>query len=323
MQTRPFEQTGKSVSTVGYGAWAIGGSMWGGPRDAEAVPALEKALDLGVTLIDTALVYGDGHSEELVGRVLKARKAWDQVLVATKVPPKNLEWPGKNGTPVQEAFPRDWVIRCAERSLRNLGHEPLDLLQLHVWADNWINELDWYEGFEKLREQGKVRWFGVSLNDHRPDEGVALARSGLVQSLQVIYNVFDQSPEDALFPAAQAGKVAILARVPLDEGSLTGKFTDATRFPKGDFRQEYFGGGLLHETIRRVKTIQPILKPHGSTLAQAALRFCVSHPAVTSVIPGMRSPTQAEDNCAAGSLGPLPGNVLVSLKPHRWIPRRG
>jgi aryl-alcohol dehydrogenase-like predicted oxidoreductase len=320
MKTRRLGKSGVSVSEIGFGAWAIGGSMWGGPRDDDAQRALARARarDAGVTLIDTALVYGDGHSERLIGSFVR-HTPWPGLVIATKVPPKSMEWPARPGAKLRDFFPAQWIRACCERSLRNLGVERLDLLQLHVWADAWTAEGEWHDAMVKLREEGKIRLIGISINSHDPRSAVGVVRAGRVDALQVFYNVFDQSPEDELFPACLARGVGVLARVPFDEGSLTGKLREDTRFPPGDFRNEYFAGQLLRETVRRVEALRPILEGAAPSMARGALRFCLSHPAVSTVIPGMRNPPQVDENCAASDDGPLSPEVLQRLRPHRWV----
>jgi aryl-alcohol dehydrogenase-like predicted oxidoreductase len=315
MRTRTLGRTGLELSEIGSGAWAIGGGMWGGRRDADAEATLERARELGCNFIDTALVYGEGHSERLVGAFVRRHP---EILVATKVPPKNRQWPARPGISAGDAFPKGWITECCERSLRNLGLPRVDLLQLHVWADAWTAVDEWYEAVTRLQKDGKVRFIGVSINSHDPKSAVALIRSGRVDALQVFYNVFDQSPEDELFPACVEHQVGVLARVPLDEGALTGKLRKDTVFPPGDFRSDYYAG-RLEETVDRAERLRPILEGAAGTMARGALRFCLSHPAVTAVIPGLRSPAQAEENCAASDAGALPPNVLSQLRPHRWV----
>ena len=301
---------------IGFGAWAIGGGMWGGPRDRDSRAALKRAYELGVRLIDTAAVYGSGHSERLVGEFVKSHP---DVMVATKVPPKSGRWPARPGSLPAENFPADWIVRSCERSLDNLGRSHIDLLQLHVWADSFLDSDDWYEAMVKLRQAGKIRRIGVSINSHDPASALRLVQSGRVDALQVFYNIFDQSPEDELFPACLEHKVDVLARVPFDEGSLTGKLREDTRFPEGDFRSQYFGGDLLKETVRRVEALRPILQGAAASMARGALRYCISHSAVTWVIPGVRNAAQAEEDCAAAQDGPLPDAVLKQLRAHRWV----
>jgi aryl-alcohol dehydrogenase-like predicted oxidoreductase len=318
MEHRSLGRSGVQVTGIGFGAWAIGGNMWGGTRDDDSRAALRRARERGVTLIDTALEYGDGHSEELVGQVL--REGWPGAVVATKVPPKAMQWPAPRGAALEDFFPAGWIRASCERSLRNLGVERVDLLQLHVWADAWTDRDEWYETLTALQKEGKVRLLGVSINSHDPQSAVRLARSGRVDVLQVQYNAFDQSPEDELFGACLEHGVGVLARVPFDESALTGKLTLDTKFPEGDFRADYFGGELLGETVRRVEALRPLFESAAGTMARGALRYCLSHPAVSSVIPGMRSPQQVDDNVAAADAGPLADAVVREVRAkHRWV----
>lgn len=316
MQYRTLGRTGLRVSAVGYGAWAIGGNMWGPQDDKDALAAISRAWDLGCTFYDTAAVYGDGHSEELIGRFVK--ETGHRPAIATKVPPKNYEWPARRGTPLKEAFPKAWIIEQTEESLRHLGLDCVDLQQLHVWNDEWADQDEWYEALAKLRDQGKVRFFGISLNSHDPDSGVRVAETGRVDAFQVIYNIFEQAPEDRLFPAVQKHKVGVLARVPFDESSLTGKLTKTTAFPPGDFRAGYFSGGRLAQTVDRVEALRWLVPEHAASMPEAALRFCLSHEAVSTVIPGIRNPWQAEQNLGAAGAGSLSPDALRRLKAHRW-----
>jgi aryl-alcohol dehydrogenase-like predicted oxidoreductase len=315
MKYRTLGRTGMRVSEVGVGAWAMGGAMWGGKRDSDAQGALARAHELGVNFIDTALVYGDGHSERLVGEFARAHS---DVMVATKVPPKSMQWPARPGAKVEEFFPGSWIRECCERSLRNLGLPRIDLLQLHVWSEAWADQDEWYETMVKLREEGKIRAIGVSLNSYDPKSGVRLVKAGRVDAVQVFYNIFDQSPEDELYPACLEHGVGVLARVPFDEGSLTGKLREDTKFPAGDFRAQYFAG-VLKETVQKVETMRPLLEGAAKSMARGALRFCLAHPAVSLVIPGMRNPQQAEENTAASDDGPLPPEVVQKLRPFRWV----
>jgi aryl-alcohol dehydrogenase-like predicted oxidoreductase len=315
---RALGKSGVQVSEIGFGAWAIGGNMWGGVRDDDSRAALRRARELGVNLVDTALEYGDGHSEQLVGEVV--REGWPDLVLATKVPPKAMQWPAPRDARLEDFFPAAWIRESCERSLRNLRVERIDLLQLHVWADAWTERDEWYEALDALRAQGKVRLLGVSINSHDPASAVRLARSGRVDALQVQYNAFDQSPEDELLGACLEHGVGVLARVPFDESALTGKLRLDTKFPEGDFRAEYFEGGLLAETVERVEKLRPILEGAAGTMARGALRFCLSHPAVSAVIPGMRHASQVADNVAASvEGGPLGADVLRALRPHRWV----
>ena len=316
MNSRTFGRTGVPVSEIGFGTWAMGG-MWGPRDDKLAKEALNLSLDLGVNFFDTAYVYGDGHSEQLIGEVVNERKVREKVFIATKVPPKDYHWPARTGSDVRSTFPASWIRSITEKSLRNLGVDCVDLQQLHVWASCWFQQGDWLEELQKLRKEGKVRWFGISINDHEPDTALGLVASGLVDSVQVIYNIFEQTPERALFPACQAHGVAVIARVPFDEGSLTGAFTRETVFHPDDWRARYFGGDRLRETVERVDRLKPLVGGDTKSLAQAALKFCLAHPAVSTVIPGMRRIAHVEDNVAASG-SPLSAEQLRQLRAHAW-----
>lgn len=316
MHYRRLGSTGLEVSEVGYGAWGIGAAQWIGADDAESVRALERAIDLGLNFIDTALAYGRGHSERLVGQVVRGRS--ETVHVATKVPPKSLTWPAPPGLAVQEAFPGEHVRKCAERSLRNLGMETVDLLQLHVWRDEWVDQGDWLETVKDLKREGKIRAFGISINDHEPANALRAIEAGLVDTVQVIYNVFDQSPEDELLPACEEHDVGVIVRVALDEGGLTGTITPESTFPEDDFRNEYFRGDRKREVAERVRAITADLGVADDAIAEIALRYVLSHRAVSTVIPGMRSLRNVERNTAIADGKGLPAEQVASLARHRW-----
>jgi aryl-alcohol dehydrogenase-like predicted oxidoreductase len=314
MRYRPLGRTGIEISEIGYGAWGIGGKQWLGGADDESMRALHRAIELGLNFIDTALAYGDGHSEKLVGEVVRASKAW--VYIATKVPPKNRLWPARPGIAIGEVFPYDYIVSCTEDSLRNLGVERIDLQQLHVWNPEWLTNGEWRRAFEDLKRSGKVRFVGMSISDHLPDTALDLVKTGLIDTIQVIYNVFDQSPESNLLPLAQQHRVGILARVPLDEGGLTGTITEDTVFEKGDFRAWYFRGDRKREVVEHVAALRRDIG--NASLPQTALRFCLTHPAVSTVIPGMRRVSSVESNIAASDAGPLDAKTLSKLKHHAW-----
>jgi aryl-alcohol dehydrogenase-like predicted oxidoreductase len=316
MRNRKLGSTGFEVSELGYGAWGIGGAQWKGGTDDESVRALHRAIELGVNFIDTALAYGDGHSERLVGGVVRETK--QKIYVATKVPPKNQLWPAQPGIGIEQVFPYGYIMKCTEKSLRNLGIDIIDLQQLHVWNPEWIACEDWRRAFEDLKKSGKVRAVGVSINDHQPDSALDLVNTGLIDTVQVIYNIFDQSPERNLFPLAQERNVGVIARVPFDEGSLTGSITADTQFEHDEFRAFYFRGDRKREVVEHVKALEAGLRNVDDTLAEVALRFCLSHPAVGTVIPGMRRVASVEANTAAVVKGPLDGGVREELKHHAW-----
>jgi aryl-alcohol dehydrogenase-like predicted oxidoreductase len=313
---RMLGRSGLTISDIGYGAWGIGGTQWRGATDDEALRSLRKAFELGVNFVDTALAYGDGHSEMLTGRAVKE---WGRpIVIATKVPPKNRQWPASPGSVLADVFPVTYVVECTEASLRNLGADAIDLQQMHVWNPRWTSQEEWRRVFEDLKRSGKVRHIGVSLTEHDPDSGLDLVRTGCVDAVQVIYNIFDPSAARNLFPLAKEFGVGVLARVPLDEGGLTGAITESTTFDPADFRAFYFRGKRKREVAERVVRLQQDLAPFPGSLPEIALRFCLSHPAVTSVIPGMRRIANVEANAAASDKEPLSAEILAVLARHAW-----
>jgi aryl-alcohol dehydrogenase-like predicted oxidoreductase len=316
MRTRPLGRTGMQVSEIGFGAWGIGGAQWIGARDEESRRALHRAIDLGVNLVDTALAYGNGHSERLVGRVARERR--ETLYVATKVPPKNLVWPAPRGVPVDENYPPDHVVRSAETSLRNLGSERIDLLQLHTWLDDYLDQDGWRDALLGLKRQGKVRAVGISVNDHDPGSALRAVESGLFDTVQVIYNVFDQTPEQRLLPLCREMGVGVLARVPFDEGGLTGTITPETTFPDGDWRHAYFAGDRKRQVWERNQRLQALLGAEAGTLPELALRFCLAHEAVSTVIPGMRRVESVEANVAVSDGRSLSPPLRAELRRHAW-----
>lgn len=317
MRTRRFGRLGWNVSEIGYGAWQIGGNMWGevGERDAEA--AIEAALAAGITFFDTALAYGRGRSEQLLGSVLKRTGMREKVRVATKVPPMDWAWPADHASKVRDIFPAHWIEQCSSESAENLGFAP-DIQQLHVWSDSWAADAEWSDALLALRERGLIKGFGVSINDHEPDTALKVVKSGKVDCVQVIYNVFDQTPERALFPACLEHSVAVIVRVPLDEGSLGGKLTSETKFAADDVRARYFKGERLAQAVDHVEKLRPVLENDAQTLAQGALRFCLSHDAVTTVIAGSTRPAHIRDNAAVSDLGKFDDEKIAELRPHVW-----
>ncbi|MFJ4828579.1 aldo/keto reductase [Streptomyces sp. NPDC088747] len=315
MRYRELGRSGLSVSEIGYGAWGIGESAWVGATEAESVRALHRAIDLGVNLIDTARGYGE--SERIVGRVVRERSG-DEVRVATKVPPKNRAWPAPEGLDPVETFPGEHIRASLEASLRASGLDHFDVLQFHVWSDDWLGRGDWLETIAELKREGKIRLFGVSVNDHQPDSALALVRSGAVDSVQVIYNVFDQAPADELLPACAEHGVGVIVRVALDEGGLTGAITAGSTFPEGDFRARYFRGDRPAQVEQRAAAITADLGIAPDELAEYALRFVLSSPAVSTVIPGMRSVRNVERNTALSDGRPLTPDQLTVLARHRW-----
>ncbi|MFE5676831.1 aldo/keto reductase [Streptomyces erythrochromogenes] len=315
MQYRELGRGGLRVSEIGYGAWGIGASGWVGATEDESVRALHRAAELGVNFVDTARGYGE--SERIVGRVVRERSA-DPVYVATKVPPKNGVWPAPDGLDPAEAFPGAHVRASVETSLRASGLDRFDVLQFHVWNDEWVGRGDWPETVAALKQEGKIGLFGVSVNDHRPDSVLALVRSGVVDTVQVIYNVFDQAPADELFPACLEHGVGVIVRVALDEGGLTGRVTAGSTFPEGDFRSRYFRGDRPAQVERRVDAIVADLGISREEMAETALRFVLASPAVSTVVPGMRTVRNVERNAATSDGRPIAADRLAVLAGHRW-----
>ena len=316
MQYRKLGSTESEISEVGFGAWGIGGKQWLGGQDDESLKALRRSFELGVNFVDTALAYGDGHSEQLVGQAVK--NSFSKIHVATKIPPMNGIWPATPDTPIAQVFPYDYIVRSTEESLRNLVIEQIYLQQFHVWTDAWTPTEEWKRAIEDLRRSGKVRYFGISISEHEPDTALEAIRTGLLNAVQVIYNIFDQTAETNLFPLCQQMKVGVLARVPLDEGGLTGTITEQTTFVPGEFRESYFRGDRKRQIVEHVTALQRDLAGQPGTLAEIALRFCLSHKAVTTVIPGMRRVETVESSCRASTAGPLDASTLAILKRHAW-----
>ena len=291
--------------------------MWVGASDDESVKALHRAFDLGLNFVDTALRYGDGHSEKLVGKAVKERQ--EKIYVASKVPPKNGQWPAQPGVPAEKTFPAEHVVACTEESLRNLGLERIDVQQFHVWSDEWVDQGDWLDAVQKLKEQGKIRYFGVSINDYQPENAIKLIETGAVDTVQVIYNIFEQAPEDQLLPACEQHHVGVIVRVALDEGGLTGQITPETEFEQGDFRSRYFRGDRKQQVYERVRNIVTDLEIGPEQMAETALRYVLSHNAVSTVIAGMRSVRNVEQNCKLGDGRGLQKKIVEQLKAHRWV----
>jgi aryl-alcohol dehydrogenase-like predicted oxidoreductase len=314
MRYRTYPRTGWKISVIGYGMWGMGG--WTGSDDEESLRSLDLAVELGCNFFDTAWAYGNGHSEQLLAETLR-RHADTRLYVATKVPPKDRVWPGKAETPIADVFPPDHIREYTEKSLRNLGVDTIDLQQLHVWSDAWTGDEGWKRAVEELKREKLITSFGISVNRWEPVNVLRALDSGLVDCVQVVYNIFDQNPEDELFPYCQQHGIAILARVPFDEGSLTGTLGPDSTWPQGDWRNLYFTPARLRETLERVERLLPLVPP-GQTLPELALRFILNHPAVTTTIPGMRRPAHVRANLVASDGRPLPSDLLDRLRAHRW-----
>ena len=316
MLMKQFAKSRYKISQLGFGCWGIGKTMWIGADDAESKKTLHKAIDSGINFFDTALVYGNGHSEKLVGEV--EAESGRELFIATKVPSKKNEWPASDNSTLKESFPAKYIIEKTEESLRNLKRDYIDLQQFHVWNDKWAKEDDWKEAIHKLKKDGKVRFFGISINDHQPNNGIEAGRTGLIDSFQVIFNIFEQKPSEKLFPFCHENKISILARVPFDEGALTGNIDPSTEFPVGDFRNSYFKDKRKVEVKLRADELWNDVKSETESLAEAALRYIISFEAVTSVIPGMRKEKNLNANIKSINKGPLSPELLEELKVHKW-----
>ena len=314
MKTRPLGRTQFQVSEVGTGLWGMGG--WTGSDDDQSRQSLQLACDLGCNFYDSAQAYGKGHSDTLLGGLV-AHNRQQKLIVAGKVPPKNLKWPSSPTDKIDDVFPVDHVIEYAERTRDAMNVDTVDLLQYHVWDDSWTDSPTFERGVTELKRRGLTRAFGLSLNRWEPWNGLRAIQTGLVDCVQVIYNIFDQAPEDQLFPLCAEKNIGVIARVPLDEGSLGGNLTLSTKFPASDWRATYFGPENLTQTVRRVEALRNALPPSLS-LPQVALRFVLSNPTVSTVIVGMRTQTHVRENIATSAQGPLDQALLNELKSHRW-----
>ena len=315
MNYRRFGRTGWQVSEIGYGMWGMAG--WSGSRDDESSESLQIAVDRGCNFFDTAWAYGDGHSEQLLGDLVRANQD-KRIYTATKIPPKNRKWPASEGLTLEESYPADHIEEYVRKSLANSRLDHFDLIQFHTWRDDWIDEGDPFAKLEELKRKGQLNAIGLSLNRWEPWNGIRAVDSGKVDAVQVIYNIFDQNPEDELFPACKANDTAVIARVPFDEGSLTGTLTRGSTWPEGDWRNNYFVKENLNETLDRVDKLIELLPPEMS-IAEVALRFILSNEVVSTTIPGMRKVRNVEANTAASAAGPLSKELLDHLKSFRWV----
>lgn len=314
MRHRTFGRLGWQVSEIGYGMWGMG--AWTGSDDEEALRSLEEAIDLGCNFFDTAWVYGQGRSERLLA---EARRRCPQapMFIATKIPPRNLRWPAAAGSALADVYPPDHIREYTEKSLANLGVDCVDLQQFHVWNDEWAGDQTWQRAVRDLKESGLVRAFGISVNRWEPANVLRALESDLIDSVQVVYNIFDQAPENDLFPYCQEKRIAIIARVPFDEGSLTGTLTLDSRWPEGDWRNIYFTPRNRADTLSRVDRLKSLV-PDGMDLPELALRFILGHSAVSTTIPGMRRVAHVRRNLSASDGEPLPPRLREALAAHRW-----
>jgi len=312
------------VSEIGYGMWGMGN--WSNSDDAESLSSLQAAVDLGVNFFDTAFAYGQGRSENLLGQIVRANKE-QRLYTATKVPPKNQQWPARSEFTLDDCYPPDHIEEYVHKSLRNAGLQSFDLIQFHTWEDAWVDDDRWVKKLDELRRQNLIHAVGISINRWEPWNGVRAVRSGRIDSVQVIYNIFDQNPEDELFPACRDLNVAVIARVPFDEGTLTGTLTKESKWPEGDWRNTYFVRENLIPSIEHADALKALIKDwnesHGDraplTMPEVALRFILSNAEVSTVIPGMRKLSHVQSNITASDAGPLPAELLDELRKHRWV----
>ncbi len=315
MNYRRFGRTGWKVSELGHGMWGMGG--WTGSDDEESRNSLQRAVDLGCNFFDTAWAYGSGRSEKLLGWLVR-QNAGKKLYTATKIPPKNFRWPSRREFGLDDCFPPDHIEQYVHSSLQNLGLESIDLIQFHTWEDGWLENDRWVKKVDDLRAQGLIHALGISINRWEPWNGVRAVEAGLIDAVQVIYNIFDQNPEDELFPACEEKDVAVIARVPFDEGSLSGTLTKESKWPENDWRSTYFVPENLKATLDHVEPLKALVPP-GMTLPEMALRFILMNKTVSTIIPGMRKLRNVESNIAASDAVPLPASLYAELRKHRWV----
>jgi len=314
MQYRTFGRTGWRVAEVGYGMWGMAG--WTGSDDDESIASLDRAVALGCNFFDTAWAYGDGHSEELLGQLLR-RHNDKKLYTATKIPPKNRKWPARPQYALDDVYPPDYIREYTEKSLENIGVSTIDLQQFHVWSDTWAEDDRWQKAASRLRDENLARAIGISINRWQPANVLRALETGLIDAVQVVYNVLDQNPEDELFPYCREKNIAVIARVPFDEGSLTGTLTAGSSWPPGDFRNIYFREENLVPTLEHIERLKPVV-PKDMTMPELALRHILQHPDVSTVIPGMRKLKHVDENIAVSDGRRLPGALMSELKRHRW-----
>jgi aryl-alcohol dehydrogenase-like predicted oxidoreductase len=322
MNYRQFGRLDWKVSDIGYGMWGM--ASWSNSNDNESLGSLQASVELGCTFFDTAFAYGDGRSENLLGQIVRSNPS-RRLYTATKVPPKNLQWPASSDSTLMESYPPDHVEEFVHRSLENAGLQQFDLVQLHTWNDEWMRDDRWFYKLDDLRSQKLLNAIGISINRWEPWNGLRAVRSGQVDAVQVIYNIFDQNPEDQLFPACREMKVAVIARVPFDEGTLTGTLTKESRWPEGDWRNTYFAPENLIPSVDRAESIKRFLdewnREHSThiSMPELALRFILSNGDVATIIPGMRKLSHVEANSEASDNGPLPDALIEKLRDFRWV----
>jgi aryl-alcohol dehydrogenase-like predicted oxidoreductase len=314
MEYRTFGRTGWKVSQIGYGMWGMG--EWTGSDDAESMESLERSVNLGCNFFDTAWAYGEGHSEQLLGKLVRAHPG-ERLYTATKIPPKNREWPARPEFALKDTFPPDYIREYAEKSRANIGVDTIDLIQFHVWEDGWAEDKSWQTAIADLKQRKVIAAVGISINRWEPENGIRALRTGLIDAVQVIYNIFDQAPEDELFPVCRELNIGVIARVPFDEGTLTGTLTKDSKWPDGDWRNTYFVKENLEASVDRAEALRSLIPP-GMSMPEMALRFINACPDVSTIIPGMRKPNHVDSNIATSDGQALPADLMQKLRAHRW-----
>ncbi|MCF0064067.1 aldo/keto reductase [Dyadobacter chenwenxiniae] len=314
MQNRRFGRSGWQISEIGYGMWGLAG--WTGSDRKETDDSLNLAVESGVNFFDTAWGYGEGLSERILGDLIR-RYPDRKLYAATKIPPKNRQWPSRPDSSLKDVFPADYIVEYTEKSLKNLGTERIDLLQFHVWEDSWAEEDEWKEAIQKLTQEGKVERWGISVNRWEPDNVLKTLETGLIDAVQVIYNIFDQAPEDNLFPLCKKLDIGVISRVPFDEGTLTGTLTKETTFPADDWRSTYFVPENLNSSVDHAEALKADI-PEGMTMPELALRFILNNPDVHTTIPGMRKLPHVRSNVSASDGKLFDPQLAEKLKTHRW-----
>ena len=314
MRYRTLGRTGWQVSEIGYGMWGLAG--WTGSEDEESLQSLHRAVELGCNFFDTAWAYGHGHSENLLGQLVRSHPD-KKLYVASKIPPKNFRWPAEPEYSLDDCYPPDHIRQYVESSLQNLGLSQMDLIQFHTWDDSWASDTRWQRALDDLKQEGLILAAGISIDRWEPANAIEALRTGLIDSVQVIYNIFDQNPEDELFPICRELGIGVIARVPFDEGTLTGTLTKESKWPEGDWRNIYFVPENLIPSVERADRLKPLV-PEGMTMPEMALRFILNNPTVSTIIPGMRKTRHVEANTSASDRGPLSDDLQARLRAHRW-----
>ena len=314
MRYRRFGRTGWMLSEIGYGMWGMAG--WTGSDDKESLQSLQRSIDLGCNFFDTAWAYGDGHSEKLLAETIRQNPN-KNLYTATKIPPKNRKWPSRREFSLDDCYPPDYIEEYVNYSHANIGVKTIDLIQFHTWEDSWLEDGRWVEKMDQLKQERKIKAVGISINRWEPWNGVKAVCSDLIDAVQVIYNIFDQNPEDELFPACQEMDVGVIARVPFDEGTLTGNLSLDSKWPNGDWRNSYFVPENLKSSVKHAEKLRPLVPP-GISMPEMALRFILNNPIVSTIIPGMRKLQHVESNIATSDAGPLPEDLHSALRDHRW-----